>query len=111
MDGRGFDDLTRKLANGVSRRSILKGLLGGAGAAAAAGIPRIHVGAQEACTPDCTDNACGDDGCGGLCPPAGDCCSDLDCAPGSFCDSGFCAATNDVGPSADDEMMTMNVLR
>lgn len=94
--------MTKKLANGASRRSILKGLLGGAGAVAAAGIPRIHVGAQDACTPDCTDNACGDDGCGGLCPPVGDCCSDLDCAAGSYCEGGFCVAA-DVGPSADDD--------
>ena len=32
MDGNNFDDLTRKLATGASRRSVLRGLLGGAAA-------------------------------------------------------------------------------
>lgn len=30
MDGRGFDDVTRRLASGVSRRQMLRGLAGGA---------------------------------------------------------------------------------
>src|SRR5688500_15844316 len=29
MDGRRFDDATRALANGVSRRGVLRGLIGG----------------------------------------------------------------------------------
>ncbi len=32
MDGKNFDDLTRKLATGTSRRNVLRGLLGGAAA-------------------------------------------------------------------------------
>src|SRR5690349_12690899 len=32
MDGKNFDELTRKLATGASRRSVLRGLLGGAAA-------------------------------------------------------------------------------
>ena len=38
MDGKGFDDLTKKLAQGVSRRSLLKALLGGGAASAALGV-------------------------------------------------------------------------
>src|SRR5680860_112376 len=38
MDGRGFDELTKKLAKGASRRSLLKALLGGAGAVAATAV-------------------------------------------------------------------------
>jgi hypothetical protein len=32
MDGRNFDDLARKLATGVSRRTVLRGLIGGGAA-------------------------------------------------------------------------------
>ena len=32
MDGNNFDELTRKLASGISRRSVLRGLVGGAAA-------------------------------------------------------------------------------
>jgi hypothetical protein len=37
MDGNGFDDLTRQLATGRSRRSVLKGLIGGGAALLATG--------------------------------------------------------------------------
>lgn len=37
MDGNGFDALTRRLATGRSRRSVLKGLIGGGAAVLAAG--------------------------------------------------------------------------
>ncbi len=37
MDGNGFDDLTRRLATGRSRRSVLKGLIGGGAAVLATG--------------------------------------------------------------------------
>jgi hypothetical protein len=36
MDGRNFDDLTRRLAKGTNRRSLLKGLIGGGAAMVAA---------------------------------------------------------------------------
>ena len=32
MDARGFDDLTRRVARAASRRSLLRGLIGGAAA-------------------------------------------------------------------------------
>jgi hypothetical protein len=35
MDGRGFDDLVRRLATGRSRRSVLRGVIGGGAALAA----------------------------------------------------------------------------
>jgi hypothetical protein len=34
MDGRGFDDVVRRLASGCSRRSVLRGLIGGGAAVA-----------------------------------------------------------------------------
>jgi hypothetical protein len=36
MDGRGFDDLVRRLATGRSRRSVLRGMIGGGAALVAA---------------------------------------------------------------------------
>jgi len=38
MDGKNFDELTRKLATGTSRRSVLRGLVGGGAALAAAKV-------------------------------------------------------------------------
>lgn len=51
MDGRNFDDLTRRLATGQSRRSILRGLIGGggtllatkAGSSLAAPAPKVTI--------------------------------------------------------------------
>ncbi|HET8522980.1 MAG TPA: hypothetical protein VFL82_07090, partial [Thermomicrobiales bacterium] len=51
MDGQRFDELTRQLARGVSRRRVLKGLAGGAAGALAALRGRAPVGAvrQASC--------------------------------------------------------------
>ena len=43
----------------------------------------ICMGGSEVCTPDCTDKACGDDGCGGSCGT---------CVEGESCNAGVCEA-------------------
>src|SRR5215217_2834266 len=54
VDGRGFDDFTRKLGRGASRRSVLKGLVAGLGIAFVGKGPANAL-AQEPCetTEDC----------------------------------------------------------
>ena len=55
MDGRGFDDLTRSLAGGRSRRSLLKGVLGLGSAALATTVGSREADAQwsvAVCLPD-----------------------------------------------------------
>jgi hypothetical protein len=47
LDKNGFDDLTRKVAQGVSRRTLLRGLIGG-GAAAVVGVKATSTLAQNA---------------------------------------------------------------
>lgn len=57
MDGRGFDELTRSLAGGRSRRAVLKGLLGLGGAAIATTVGARGADAQwsvQVCLPDGT---------------------------------------------------------
>lgn len=65
MDGQRFDDLTRALVSGASRRRVLAGLTGGL--AAAVGLGARRVGAQNGCGE--VDDACfGDfDCCDGAC--------------------------------------------
>ncbi|HET9659527.1 MAG TPA: hypothetical protein VFP05_04300 [Thermomicrobiales bacterium] len=46
MDGTRFDELTRRFGAGLSRRQVLRGLLGGAGALAVTGATRQFAGAQ-----------------------------------------------------------------
>ncbi len=69
MDGHCFDDLTRALAEGTTRRRVLRGLAGGALAGAAALLERSPVTA---------------DGCKGegkACKKDEQCCSGLVCIP------------------------------
>jgi hypothetical protein len=48
MDGRGFDDVTRRLASGVSRRQMLRGLAGGAfGMLALGKTVKVAAGAEK----------------------------------------------------------------
>jgi LPXTG-motif cell wall-anchored protein len=49
MDRNRFDDLTRAMAAGASRRDLLKGVLGGVAAGAAVTVMPEMVGAQETC--------------------------------------------------------------
>src|SRR5688572_16965584 len=73
MDGRNFDDLTKKLARAASRRSFFKGLIGG-GAAVVGGsvVSPSETSAQQ---------------CRGIrhpCEGTQDCCEGLLCIPASF---------------------------
>lgn len=100
MDSRRFDDLTRLLAGGRSRRQVLKGLVGVAlgGLAAghavrAAAAPRLVspirlIRLRTRCRPNWP--ACGP----GCCPPGLTCVNGQGCAPaGSVpCAAGFCPA-------------------
>jgi hypothetical protein len=103
MDGQRFDHVTRMIAAGASRRSVLKGLTGALlGVAAGAGW-RSHASAGEC---GAEGDACGGDGnplcCGDLecssgtetCQPvvAPGCETDDDCAEGEFCGKGQCFA-------------------
>lgn len=90
MDDRRFDSLARSLADGPSRRTLLKSMLGIAGAAIA-GSAMTSNDAQAArrgfsgpkvptpCVPNCAGSQCGSDGCGGTC---GDCHSSSTCFQG-----------------------------
>lgn len=118
MDGSRFDDLTRGLAGGLSRRSLLRGLAGGlmsaAGLAAAntsveakkPSCPEDSVTCRGQCIPSSqltADSAnCGACGVrcsacqvcsGGQCVSNGDLCCGVRCRKGSTCIAGQCDAT------------------
>lgn len=121
MDGPRFDNLTRSLASGTSRRGIVRGFLGAA-AAALVGAGNVTRGnAQEAgqapgstCTDAgqcsqvggtvfCADNGYSDDGGLNCCRGAGGACADAtfsaDCCSGLYCRNGACtdlSATGDL---------------
>lgn len=119
MDIRKFDDLTRSLAAGKSRRTVIKGLFGGAVVSiAVAGRPAYGALAQLGCGSDdqcdegqiCCEGTCaaiecciGDDEpnarcpegttCSeGMCDPILGCGSDDQCAGDEICCEGICAA-------------------
>lgn len=94
MDTRKFDDLTRSMALGKSRRTVIKGLFGGVvGTIAIAGRPAYGALAQLGCGSDeqCDDNQiC----CNGVCADI-QCCIDDDdpnarCPEGTSCFEGYC---------------------
>ncbi len=106
MDGKRFDDLTRRVGKGHSRRSILKSLLGvGSVAAGAVTVPaatdartsRSRPTVPPPANPSCPlpMQMCGDQCCGeGLCKE-GVCCpnpTDILCS-GLCCQSGLCSAS------------------
>lgn len=79
MDGQKFDTLTRALAGGTSRRSLLK-LFGGATVAGVAGVTvarPLGVVAQDDCPGDGTPGSC--------------------CFSADDCDTEFCVIQGDVG--------------
>ena len=51
MDGRRFDDLTRSVAGGLSRRGMLRGVAGGAVAGIVALVRGSRAAGQEASVP------------------------------------------------------------
>jgi hypothetical protein len=86
MDSRKFDDLTRLFASRASRRSVLKGLAGGAGLGLAAATRITEVAADPACRES-----------GQTCEGNNDCCGGLDCVPGA----GQGAASRCVAPGEE----------
>jgi hypothetical protein len=85
VDSQRFDGWTRALAGGTSRRTVLKGLVGGA----FVGIAGLRqTGAQ--------DDGSGEQG------DLGDPCSEvLTCGPGLVCADGVCAAADGSGEQGD----------
>ena len=92
MDNRKFDDLTRSLAAGKSRRTVIKGLFGGVvGGIAIAGRPAYGAMAQVLACDD--ENPCpGDYTCvEGVCQlDVQSCESDADCIDIGMCCAGVC---------------------
>jgi hypothetical protein len=111
MDGHRFDDLTRTLATDASRRSLIRGLLGGA---ALFGLGRSGGVAQQGKTTICHQTGSGfylitvanpalDAHYGHGDFAYTDCCTDGECATGSICAAGSCTpvCTDDQCP--DDQ--------
>lgn len=108
MDGTRFDGLTRALARGASRRTVLRGLIGGAAAGtAAAAMSRVTLADEHDEPVACPGllEPCGEveiaqqvpgECCDGLVCCEGDpaycaeCCSDAECPQGSICCAGAC---------------------
>jgi hypothetical protein len=114
MDAERFDELARRFGSGMSRRHMLRGLIGGVGALAAAGVARSGALAQECdptedtviCPPgtfheglekkpageccngngNCCSNNCVDNVC------VGDPCEGVSCGPCETCSAGQCVA-------------------
>lgn len=85
MDDLRFDRFVRSLAEGQSRRALLKSLVGFGGAAVAGASLADRADAARRgfsgpalptpCVPQCDGTSCGSDGCGGTCA----------CPHGTFC--------------------------
>lgn len=106
MDTRKFDDLTRSLAVGRSRRSMLKGLVGGAvGTIVVTNRPSYGVFAQNACSAD-SECADGEICCVGTCRAIQCCIDEVDpnarCPAGTSCFEGYCDPGL-LGCESDDE--------
>lgn len=94
MDTRKFDNLTRSMALGKSRRTVIKGFFGGVvGTVAIAGRPAYGALAQLGCGSDAqcgTDQIC----CNGVCSDMQCCIDDADpnarCPEGTSCFEGYC---------------------
>jgi len=121
VDDRRFDELTRSLAGGASRRGVLRGLAASA-AAALVGVARVgrstaqttalRLGAacgdagqcdQTGGAVLCADNGYADDGALNCCRGEGGACADVtfsaDCCSGLYCRGGVCtdlAVTGDL---------------
>ena len=89
MDGQRFDDLTRTLTHGASRRRVVRGLLGGVLGALGATLGLRRAGAQGACSAYgrvCTYTGCCTGGAECVCYRNGHCrCL---CPAGSSCPAG-----------------------
>lgn len=107
VDTRKFDDLTRSMAAGKSRRSVIKGLFGGVvGSIAVAGRPAYgalaaQVVACDVSTPCPSGYIC----CAGVCSGF-ECCIDnpdpnATCPPGTSCFEGYCDPILGCGDDSD----------
>lgn len=94
MDGRQFDDLSRRISVGASRRGVLLSLTGAMLAAGVAIVPggqeisakrrkrkRRKKNTPPPCVPNCVGKVCGADGCVGSCG---------ECTGGRVCNAGRC---------------------
>lgn len=72
MDGHRFDEMTRRLGAGLSRRQLVRGLLGGAGALAGSTVLKQVGSAQGPCI-------------GRPCTDQGDCCTAFSCSTEGIC--------------------------
>jgi hypothetical protein len=123
MDGRRFDRVTRALASGASRRSVLRGLLGLGGAAVAGTVTDDRADARTVGTrptirppqpppPTTTTSPRPTTTTADPCPPPGyrcglDCCArELECCDGECCSPGSVCLTRvfDEGPSVEEEV-------
>ncbi len=115
MDKQKFDDLTRTLALGKSRRTVIKGLFGGVvGTIAIAGRPAYGALAQDVpcdVDADCDVGMC----CAGICRDI-ECCIDnpnpnATCPENTTCFEGQCVTQCETVGCADDEICCGGVCR
>jgi hypothetical protein len=129
MDGRRFDELTRRIAGTASRRNFVRGLIGGAAAmlgVSTAGAAQIKRTPGQICrkTEECVaGTVCGQadatgrkvctcvsgKACGKTCIPSTACCTSKDCpddgkpCTGRVCVNGACGFKNEPAGSACDD--------
>ena len=108
MDGSRFDRLTRQLATGQSRRSVLKGLLGLSGSALVGSTLTDEADARRSSSGGTTTtpepvSVCAADSfeCGGDCCSLDQSCCNDGCCSGSCTVRGFCCPTGNTTCGAD----------
>jgi len=96
MDGTRFDELTKRFGAGLSRRQVLRGLVGGAGALTVASAFKSHAGAQGTCDPNADTVTCpaGSFHEGLTKKPAGECCNGNGNCCSNICEENFCVDGN-----------------
>ena len=130
MESNRFDEFTKRLSTGISRRDLIKGLGSGVLGGALAMLGRSGADARSCrglgrvcrndanCCPNSTCQpgaagrkvctcAAGLKRCGGACIPVANCCTAADCQTGDqchapVCDGGMCGARPLTGNSCDD---------
>lgn len=91
MDDPRFDRWARRLAGGLGRRGVLRGLAAGAAAAVMGGTGVRRGRAQATCATPCQANeVCIDGLCVRGCRQDRDCKDDVDACIGGQCDDGIC---------------------
>jgi hypothetical protein len=124
MDDQRFDNVTRALRSGASRRRVLRGLM--AAAVGGLGVGSLRRGAQAQETPLSGGEACGGVICGagdyccnescGICAPLGgfctaqfcgevpgEPCNQVTCGPGEFCCNWSCSTCAPAGGACTDQ--------